>query len=159
MNTQEISRFTTMPHRVTRLKTLLLVVCGWLFVTCVCVAQESPEYRACGDKAKNQMEINSCAADEAKRADAELNRVYSELLVKAKKDALVVSKIKAAERSWIAYRDAYIEAMYPAANKQAAYGSVYPMQVNLLGAKLTRQQIAALNDLLKQHSGTGTDSQ
>ena len=140
------------------MRALSLLGCVWLFLSCLCVAQESPEYRACGDKAKNQVEINSCAVDESKRADAELNRVYSELLVKVNKDAAVVSKVKAAERSWITYRDAYIEAMYPATNKQSAYGSMYAMQVNLLGAKLTRQQTAALNDLLKKHESVEADS-
>jgi uncharacterized protein YecT (DUF1311 family) len=131
------------------MKALLFVVCSLLFVPCLCVAQESPEYRACGDKAKTQAEINSCAADEAKRADVELNRAYGEVLLKVKSDAAVVSKIKAFDRAWIAYRDAYFAAMYPASNKQV-YGSMYQMNVCLLGAKLTREQTNALRNLSKE---------
>jgi uncharacterized protein YecT (DUF1311 family) len=42
--------------------------------------------------------------------------------------------------------------MYPAKDKQAEYGSVHPMDVNLLLAKLTRQHVAALKELLQQYS-------
>jgi uncharacterized protein YecT (DUF1311 family) len=49
------------------------------------------------------------------------------------------------------YRDAYIDAMYPAKDKQAEYGSMFPMEVDLLAAKLTRQQIGALQDILRQN--------
>jgi len=40
--------------------------------------------------------------------------------------------------------------MYPAKDKQAAYGSIFPMEVDLSYAKLTRDQISALRDILKQ---------
>jgi len=48
-------------------------------------------------------------------------------------------RFKAAERAWIAYRDAYMGAMYPAKDKQAEYGSIYPMEADLLRAKLTQR--------------------
>ena len=114
-----------------------------------CLAQESAEYRACNEKAVAQPELNACADAEAKRMDAELNKVYQQVLAGAKDDADATAKIKAAERAWVAYRDAYLEAMYPAKDKQAEYGSMYLMEVALLRAKLTRQQIAALKDLMQ----------
>jgi uncharacterized protein YecT (DUF1311 family) len=49
-------------------------------------------------------------------------------------------KTKAAEKAWIAYRDAYIEATYPAKDKAAEYGSMYALDVALLHAKLTQRQ-------------------
>jgi uncharacterized protein YecT (DUF1311 family) len=119
---------------------------------CACLAQNSKQYGACGDKAKTQFEMNACANEEAMRVDAELNRIYAKLLSKAKDDTAAVAKIKAAETAWIAYRDAYIDAMYPATDKQAEYGSIYPMEVDLLEAKLTRQQIVALKELLREYS-------
>jgi uncharacterized protein YecT (DUF1311 family) len=127
--------------------TLLLVVVSGS----VC-AQESPQYRACSDGAKNQVAMNACASDEAARADALLNDVYRTLLQKTT-DATAATKIKVAERAWIAYRDAYIDAMYPAENKRAEYGSMYPMEMALLRARLTRIQIAALQDLSQQNGG------
>ena len=99
--------------------------------------------------------MNTCAAAEAKRADDELNRVYNRLLATVKDDAVAASKIRKAEQAWIANRDAYIEAMYPAEDKQAEYGSMYPMEVSLLQARLTKQQIDALKEIEKENSPDG----
>jgi len=115
-------------------------------------SQDSPQYTACNKKAKIQLEFNACANEEATRVDAELNDVYRQLLSKAASDPEAVGKIKAAERAWMTYRDAYMEAMYPAKDKQVEYGSMYPMESALLRAKLTKQQVAALKDLLHQYS-------
>ena len=115
-------------------------------------AQNPAQYRACTEKAQTQAEMNACSNEEATRVDAEMNRIYARLLSKAQGDPEGRAKIRAAERAWIAYRDAYIDAMCPANNKQAEYGSIYPMEVDLLGAKLTRQQITALKELLQQFS-------
>ena len=116
------------------------------------LAQDSPQYLACNKKAKTQGEINACANEEAARVDGELNDVYRKLLSKAAGEPEAVAKIKAAERAWIAYRDAYMEAMYPAEDKQAEYGSIYPMEAALLRAELTQQQVAALKRLVQQYS-------
>jgi uncharacterized protein YecT (DUF1311 family) len=114
-------------------------------------AQESSQYRACNEKAKTQAELNICASGEAARADARLDEVYRDLLSKAASEPKATAKIKAAEKAWIAYRDAYLEAMYPAEDKQAEYGSIYPMEANLLLAKLTCRQVTALEELTKRY--------
>lgn len=116
-----------------------------------CMAQDSERFRACNEKATSQAEMNVCANEEATRVDSELNNVYRTLLSKAGSQPEAVAKIQIAERAWIAYRNAYIDAMYPAKNKQAEYGTTYPMDADLLHAKLTRQQVAALKDLLQQY--------
>lgn len=123
------------------------------FVSGSVCAQQSAEYLACNDEAKTQFAMNACASDEAARADARLNEVYR-MLLQETVDPTAAAKIKVAERAWIAYRDAYIDAMYPAENKQAEYGSMYPMEVDLLRAKLTRIQIAALRDVSQSNSET-----
>jgi uncharacterized protein YecT (DUF1311 family) len=118
-----------------------------------CFAEDSAQYHACSEKAETQAEMNACASEEAARVDVELNEAYRRLLLQATNQEKAVAKIKAAEEAWIAYRDAYLEAMYPARDKQAEYGSVYPMQADLLRAKLTRQQITSLEELRRQYSG------
>ncbi len=97
--------------------------------------------------------MNACANEEASRTDDRLNDVYRNLLLQAASQQGAVEKIKAAENAWIVYRDAFVDAMYPAKDKQAEYGSIYPMEVDLLRAKLTRQQVAALKEMLQQYSG------
>lgn len=123
-----------------------LILC--LLVPLSLFAQDSPQYRACTNKAQAQMQLNQCAGEEAVRVDAELNVIYRKLLDAAASDTGAIGKIKAMQRTWLSYRDAYIEAMYPAKDKQAEYGSIYPMDVALLNAKLTRRQINALKELL-----------
>jgi uncharacterized protein YecT (DUF1311 family) len=130
----------------------LKVVLSMALTASSSLAQDSHQLRICNGKAKTQTEMNACAKDEAARVDAELNDIYRTLLTKTSSEPEAVAKIKAAERAWIAYRDAYLDAMYPAENKQAEYGSVYPMEVDLLRAQLTRQHVAAVSQLLRQHS-------
>ena len=127
----------------------------FLLVSLPSLAQDSAQYRACNDKAKTQMEMNACASQEAARSDAELNEVYRKLLSQAASQQEAVAKIKAAERAWVAYRDAYMDAMYPAKDKQAEYGSIYPMEADLLRAKLTQQQVVALKELLRAIQWSG----
>lgn len=106
-------------------------------------------------KGNTQSEMNECAFREFKRADAELNRAYHQLLKTVESDKLATTKIKWAEQTWIVYRDAYMEAMYPAEDKQANYGSIYPMEHAELLTKLTQDQTAALKELLRAHSAEG----
>lgn len=114
-------------------------------------AQTGEQYRACNAKAKTQAEMNACANQEAAHADAELNEVYRKLITEASRQPEAIEKIRAAERAWTAYRDAYMNAMYPAKDKQTEYGSVYPMQADLLRASLTRRQVDALRELLRRY--------
>jgi len=122
-----------------------------LLASILCCAQDSAMYRSCSKQANAQHEMNVCANDEAKRVNDELNKVYELVLSKVHGNPVATSKIRAAQRVWMTYRDAYIDAMYPAKDKQAEYGSMFPMEVDLLAAKLTRQQIGALQDILRQN--------
>ncbi|MGB9407358.1 MAG: lysozyme inhibitor LprI family protein [Terracidiphilus sp.] len=103
------------------------------------------------EKADVQMSMNSCADAEYKRADSEMNGVYQQLLSVAEKIPVATAKIKAAERAWILYRDAYMEALYPAEDKQLAYGSIYPMEYAEFRTALTREHTTALRELIKQY--------
>jgi uncharacterized protein YecT (DUF1311 family) len=127
--------------------TLLVLVSAF-----ACFAQDSVAYRACSDKANIQTEMTACASEEAARIDAKLNTTYRALLAKVASQPEAAVKIKAAENAWIAYRDAYIEATYPAKDKATEYGSMYPLEVALLRAKLTQGQVAALEDMLQRYT-------
>lgn len=111
------------------------------------------ELDRCMETAASQAAMNRCAGEEAKRVDAELKVAYRQLLEAAKGNGLGLAKIRNAERSWITYRNAYMEALYPAKDKQANYGSMYPMNADLAVAGLTRAHLLALKSLLRQYSG------
>ena len=132
------------------MKYAIFVLMG--FSSFACFAQNSAEYRSRSDKANTQAEMTACASAEAKRVDAKLNCTYRALLAKVASQPEAVAKIKAAERSRVAYRVAYIEATYPAKDKAIEYGSMYPLDVALLRAKLTQRQVAALEDMLQRYT-------
>jgi uncharacterized protein YecT (DUF1311 family)/heat shock protein HslJ len=114
-------------------------------------AEDSKTLRACMDTAETQSALNRCAGDEAARVDRATDETYSRLLAMLAGDQNAVAKVDASRVAWQTYRDTYIEAMYPARNKQAEYGSIYPMEVNLIRASLTRQHLSDVEKLLEQH--------
>jgi uncharacterized protein YecT (DUF1311 family) len=126
------------------------VVLFTIFSTFSCQAQNSQTFRTCNEKAKTQTEMNECASNELARVEAQMDDIYNSLLSKTASQPEALAKIKAAQKTWLVYRDAYVAAMYPAKNKQAEYGSMYAMKVNLLRAKLTQKQVAALKELLRK---------
>ncbi|MGO8793671.1 MAG: lysozyme inhibitor LprI family protein [Candidatus Sulfotelmatobacter sp.] len=111
-------------------------------------ASQSKE-NPCWKKAVAQSELNSCAAQDSSAADAELNRVYKDLLLKNKGDDNATKKLKDAQRAWIAFRDAELEALYPAQDKQREYGSIYPMCYAMVASAMTKERTAQLRRILQ----------
>lgn len=95
-----------------------------------------------------QSEMNRCADEDASAADAELNHVYQDLLTKTKGDANGTRKLRDAQRAWVAFRDAQLEALYPAEDKQLEYGSIYPMCYASVAAAMTKERTAQLRRML-----------
>lgn len=101
--------------------------------------------------AGTQLEMNACAADEFKQADRELNEAYAALLKKEGADRTFVKKLRAAQRAWIAFRDAEMEATYACDPTQVpCWGSMLPMSMASYKAKLTRDRTARLRQLLNE---------
>jgi uncharacterized protein YecT (DUF1311 family) len=77
-------------------------------VTFAVAAHAAPPAKAkppsCWDKAMTTYEMTMCAAQDAKAADADLNKVYHKLLASVTSEQKV--KLVAAERAWITFRDA-----------------------------------------------------
>jgi len=137
---------------------LLALLAAFSSISCLHHKAITPDdWIATVKTAKTQTELDVGASKEAARAQAELDEVYHKLLSKAAADPEAapeaVDKIKAAEIAWAAYRDAYMNAMYPAENKLAEYGALYWMEWDLLYAELTMQEVTALKELLKQYNG------
>ncbi len=124
-----------------------------LVLTCVCACllfslaarAQKPD---CFDKAQTQADLNDCAGEQYADADAELNRVYKAILEKYKADALFVEKLRAAQRAWLTFRDAEIEAKYPHAKDPHVYGSSLGMCDPLYRAQLTQERIKKLREWL-----------
>lgn len=93
---------------------------------------------------QTQSEMNKEASNAYKKADANLNNVYKQILAKYKTDTVFIDKLRKTQRIWITYRDAELEMKFPAENKQLEYGSVYPMCVSLFLKELTEERIQRL---------------
>ncbi len=96
--------------------------------------------------------MNGCAAQELANADAELDRAYLRLLARYKQDEVLLSKLRTAQRAWVAYRDAHPDSWYPEIDKRF-YGSVRPMCQALLKTRLTQQRLDALREMLNPVEG------
>ena len=103
--------------------------------------------------AQTQADLHRQADSAFRHADSTLNVVYAQLMAHYRADSLAVRKLRAAERAWLAYREAQVEATFPAVDKQAAYGSVYPMCVLKLLRDLTESRIAELRSALAPQEG------
>jgi uncharacterized protein YecT (DUF1311 family) len=110
----------------------------------LCQSTENP----CWKTAMAQSEMNRCADLDARQADADLNRVYRELLSKLKSDDNATKKLRAAQRAWLAFRDAHLQELYPAKDKQGEYGSMYPMCYAQVATKMTKERTAQLRRML-----------
>jgi uncharacterized protein YecT (DUF1311 family) len=60
----------------------------------------------------NQLEINACARDDFAKADSELNKTYQALIKKEADDKLFISKLRLAQKAWLAFRDAELDARF-----------------------------------------------
>jgi uncharacterized protein YecT (DUF1311 family) len=103
----------------------------------------------CMQNAQSQAAMNECASLGLAAADKELNQVYQQVLAKYATDKVFTAKLRAAQKAWIAFRDAELNARFPAADPSMAYGSVYPMCVNNELEAMTRKRIEELRAWLK----------
>ncbi|MDW9525179.1 DUF1311 domain-containing protein [Sinorhizobium meliloti] len=114
--------------------------------------QPEPDCR----KAVSQMDLNICADQDYRAADAELNKTYR-LVVAAMQatdkelgdiDAAyagALEALKKAQRAWIGYRDGQCGL----AGFEARGGSMEPMLVSGCLAELTRKRTAELKELME----------
>ena len=103
--------------------------------------------------AQTQADLNDDACATYQKADKKLNAVYQQVLKQHQDDANFTTRLRKAQRAWLAFRDAEMEAIYPAANKQAEYGSIYPMCNCLEQTALINQRIEQLSDWLDAEEG------
>jgi uncharacterized protein YecT (DUF1311 family) len=98
--------------------------------------------------AESQAGMNEAADTDLKKADDELNAVYQQVLKDYADDPTFVAKLRAAQRAWVAYRDADMEAFYPHVAEPGHYGSVLPMCMAIRNAVITRARTTELRGWL-----------
>ena len=90
--------------------------------------------------AQTQAEMNQGSCSKYKDADAEMNKLYKQILNEYKSKPIFIQKLKAAQRAWLRFRDAQLDSLYPAPNKATEYGSVYSMCRCMVLEELTNQR-------------------
>lgn len=91
-----------------------------------------------------QFELNQCAARARDRADAELNKVYGQLMKAAGTTERV--KLRAAQLAWIKFRDTHCD--YESVGNKG--GSIYPMVVSFCLAKVTDDRVKQLQEIWRE---------
>ncbi len=108
--------------------------------------------------AGNQAEMNQCAFDDLRKADADLNATYAQVLAKLKGQTVALARLKSAQRLWVQLRDADLAAQFPVPDKQdprVEYGSLYPLERAAAQTELTRQRTAYLRKQFLAPAGEG----
>lgn len=107
----------------------------------------------CND-AGTQQELEACARDDFNAADNELNRTYQALLVKEADDPLFISKLRDAQRAWLAFLKADLDAQFACAESRlVCWGSQYGMAYFGRKAELTRERTKHLQRFLEVGHG------
>jgi uncharacterized protein YecT (DUF1311 family) len=101
------------------------------------------------DNAVDQPTMNACADQSFKKADAELNAVYKKLHNRKMDDDQAGKLLIAAERAWVAFRDAECE--FDAADNIG--GTIYPMIYSGCLERLTKARIEQLDRYLRCEEG------
>jgi uncharacterized protein YecT (DUF1311 family) len=89
--------------------------------------------------AMSQSEMNICADQDYRAADAKLNAAYARLIA-AQDDAGFKAKLKTTQRAWISFRDS--ECTYETADNEG--GSIHPLVYAGCLTRLTKERTKTL---------------
>ena len=124
-------------------------------VGCVSLAAFAKDEIKCNNVG-NQQELEACARDDFSEADNALNKVYKALIKKEVDDPLFVSKLRIAQKAWLVFLEADLDAQFACPkedSKLVCWGSMYPMSYLSRKAELTRERTKHLQRLLKEGHG------
>lgn len=112
-----------------------------LFAAC-CSKPTWAAGESCYAKAQTQADLNACSAENLKRADAELNDLYRQILVRLSGDQPAQAALTKAQRAWLDFRDQECRFV----TLRTADGSIHPMMLNECRARVTRNRASDLRD-------------
>lgn len=148
---------TTMFATIGNRAILTALGAGMLLATSVAGHAQGGDEVNCDDAA-TQPELTFCAHREYEEADAELNRIWHDMVAYAKnldEEVAPVAKerglpttleaLRAAQRAWIAFRDAQCQFE----SYDAFGGTAQPMVGSLCLAQVTRDRVASFKLLLE----------
>ncbi len=105
-----------------------------------------------------QLGMNEAAGRDLQAAETEMAGVLDTLVKQAAGKPGAIATLNKAQTAWKVYRDAQIAAMWPLP-EHGQYGSVYPMCVAIVRAKLTNARVAELRAMLERVEGDVCNSE
>ena len=128
-----------------RLKTAIVLLSLLMLTGTSTTGQKRKKTGACADP-QTQSEMNQCAAQAYKAADAGLNQVYRRLVAMLNDDEK--GQLKEAQTAWLKYRDANCEF----AADQFKGGTMRPMIYGYCLADMTKKRTIELKNQIKERS-------
>ena len=104
---------------------------------------------SCDAPGLSQAELNECYGNAYKEADAELNVLYRQITARLKDDKATTELLVAAQRAWVAFRDAECALSASGVSGGTAHGMISAICLD----KLTGKRIDAFKDYLKCQEG------
>jgi len=111
----------------------------------VTITAQKQKAKPCDD-AQTQAEMNICAGNEYKKADAALNKTYQQLAAMLNDEEK--AQLKTAESAWLKYRDANCEFVAD----QYKGGSMRPMIAGFCLADVTNNRTTELKNQIKDRN-------
>lgn len=102
---------------------------------------------------QSQMAMNDEAAQDLKKADAELNRVYKKVLSQNSEDSRFCADLKEAQRAWVKFVEYHLKTVFPlkdGEDPRVVYGSIYPLDFAVAKTKLIEARTSQLKELLQE---------
>ena len=96
--------------------------------------------------AQTQTNMNEEACQDLRGSDRKLNQLYQQILAKYKGQEIFISRFKDAQRKWLVFRDAHLEAVYPTQNE----GTVNPMCQCIALREVTEDRIKEMKVWLNE---------
>lgn len=101
------------------------------------------------DQASTQTDMNLCADQAYRKSDADLNAAYKAVMARLKDSKDAATKMQAAQKAWLFFRDA--ECAFSSGGVTG--GSAYPMVLSMCLDKLTQTRTKELRAYLKCEEG------
>lgn len=92
---------------------------------------------------QTQAEMNKEAAEVCKKTEAELNKVYQQIIMEYTDDSTFLEALRTSQRNWITFRDSELKMKYPD-REPGWYGSIQSMCVSYYMAELTNERTTKL---------------
>lgn len=117
---------------------------GAMIIVLSTAAMAADSQPSCFEAAKDQKAMNDCARAEYTDADRSLNLIYQQVLKEYETDSGFTERLKLAQRAWLMFRDAELEALFPAGDKASVYGTTFPMCFDQWRTRLANERTAQL---------------